>query len=156
MGLVGKVTVAMAPGCLLASALLGLLLWSGQAVGQSAQKPDTLAVCRAKVPKGFSEYKPESPTLLAYRIADGLPRVGRVFALDVFLCGSAAVQNVTLDVRMPAHGHGMNYRPTRTRVGPNVWRFSGLMLHMPGHWLATVRAASAHGSHTYGVSLEAR
>jgi hypothetical protein len=38
---------------------------------------------------------------------------------------------------MPAHGHGMNYRPTMTEIEPGHFRVSGLMLHMPGKWRMT-------------------
>jgi hypothetical protein len=39
---------------------------------------------------------------------------------------------------MPAHGHGMNYRPTATATAPGHYRFTGLMLHMPGRWRLTI------------------
>ena len=40
---------------------------------------------------------------------------------------------------MPAHGHGMNYRPMRQRRRrPGHYKFTGLMLHMPGTWRVTI------------------
>jgi hypothetical protein len=40
---------------------------------------------------------------------------------------------------MPAHGHGMNYRPKAERIGAGHYRFTGLMLHMPGTWRLVFR-----------------
>jgi hypothetical protein len=47
------------------------------------------------------------------------------------------VAAIILDAQMPAHGHGMNYRPTTERLGPGRFRATGLMLHMPGRWRLT-------------------
>ena len=41
--------------------------------------------------------------------------------MDVIACrapGSGAVQTIVVDAQMPAHGHGMNYRPTAAQSGP--------------------------------------
>ena len=43
-------------------------------------------------------------------------------------------ENVAVDAWMPEHRHGMNYRPTVTRLAPGRWRAEGLMFHMPGRW----------------------
>jgi hypothetical protein len=62
------------------------------------------------------------------------------FAVEVVACpapGAPPLTDLRLDARMPAHGHGMNYRPTVTRISPEHLRFEGLMLHMPGHWELT-------------------
>ena len=56
------------------------------------------------------------------------------------------MRDIVIDAHMPAHGHGMNYRPTATRDAPGRFRFTGLMLHMPGTWRLTFdlsRASSA-------------
>jgi hypothetical protein len=47
------------------------------------------------------------------------------------------VEEIAIDADMPAHGHGMNYRPVTTRVYAGHYRFTGLMLHMPGTWRFT-------------------
>lgn len=74
---------------------------------------------------------------LAYRFVPAPPRVGTFLAIDVIACatdGVSSIDDVRLDARMPAHGHGMNYRPSVTRIGPQRVRFEGLLLHMPGRW----------------------
>jgi hypothetical protein len=63
-------------------------------------------------------------------------RVGQHFAIDIEVCAPAAVEAAltAVDAEMPAHRHGMNYRPRIEALGPGRWRASGLMFHMPGHW----------------------
>jgi len=78
---------------------------------------------------------------IAYRLAPDTPKVGQFFTMDVIACrapGNDAVQTLVLDAQMPAHGHGMNYRPTTAQTGPSQFKVSGLMLHMPGRWQLTV------------------
>ena len=48
--------------------------------------------------------------------------------------GSEPVREMAVDATMPAHGHGMNYRPAVAMLGAGRFRFTGLMLHMPGTW----------------------
>ena len=83
---------------------------------------------------------------IAYRWEPAELKVGQFFAVEVIVC-PAPGSNVTIssiDAIMPAHGHGMNYRPRAERVAPDRYRFAGLMLHMPGKWLITF--SIGHGS----------
>lgn len=63
-------------------------------------------------------------------------RISETFALDIALCpGSHAAPALRrVDAEMPAHRHGMNYRPSLTATGPDRWRAEGLLFHMPGLW----------------------
>jgi hypothetical protein len=67
-------------------------------------------------------------------VAEPSIRVSEPFALAITLCGDGAPKLLRLDAGMPAHRHGMNYRPTLSAVGPGVWRAEGMMFHMPGVW----------------------
>lgn len=91
------------------------------------------------VPEGFARLAtPEAE--VAYRWEPGKLEVGRFFAAEVIACrapGPGAVEGIVLDLQMPAHGHGMNYRPTVEQTGPGRFRFTGLMLHMAGTWRLT-------------------
>lgn len=83
---------------------------------------------------------------IAYRWQPDALKVGQFFTMDVMVCrtaGSSAVQAVVVDAQMPAHGHGMNYRPTAIETGPSQFLASGLMLHMPGRWRLTVDLVQA-------------
>lgn len=65
---------------------------------------------------------------------------GRHLALNIVVCprGNASQPlALRVDADMPAHRHGMNYRPTVRPVGDpreGRWRADGLLLHMPGRW----------------------
>ena len=71
---------------------------------------------------------------VAWRVADAAPiGVSEHFALLVRLCPPTA-ELQAVDATMPAHRHGMNYRPTLTALGGGRWRVEGLLFHMPGTW----------------------
>ena len=87
------------------------------------------------------------------------PEVSRHFGLVFAVCGPAGAARpdaVTVDARMPSHGHGMNYRPTVTVLGDGRYRAEGLMLHMPGVWELTfvVREAGTSERITYSLTLK--
>ena len=63
--------------------------------------------------------------------------VGRLFSLDITVCptaGTALPASLRVDADMPAHRHGMNYRPSVTALGNGRFVAEGLMFHMPGRW----------------------
>jgi len=63
--------------------------------------------------------------------------VGQHFALDIAVCppaGASAPTTLKVDADMPAHRHGMNYRPTVNAQGGGRYTADGLMFHMPGRW----------------------
>jgi hypothetical protein len=64
-------------------------------------------------------------------------KVGAHFAVDFAVCPRASVQpptEVRVDANMPAHRHGMNYRPVVTPKSGELFRAEGLLFHMPGRW----------------------
>jgi hypothetical protein len=70
----------------------------------------------------------------AWRVADASAiEVARHFALLVRVCPAEA-QLVAVDATMPAHRHGMNYRPSLQPLGDGRWRVEGLLFHMSGTW----------------------
>ncbi len=79
-----------------------------------------------------------APTVaLSYRFVPDSVTVSQALAIEVIACprqGAAMPENVRVDARMPAHGHGMNYRPKTTQLADGHYRFDGLILHMPGQW----------------------
>ena len=64
------------------------------------------------------------------------PAVGQHFEIEVGACAKKGKppEALTVDAQMPEHRHGMNYRPSVTRLAPGRWRAEGLMFHMPGRW----------------------
>lgn len=55
------------------------------------------------------------------------------FALQVVLCPARA-RLLAVDATMPAHRHGMNYRPSLQALGDGRWQVQGLLWHMAGTW----------------------
>jgi hypothetical protein len=78
---------------------------------------------------------------VAYRWEPAELKVGQFFAAEVVACRAPStdpVREIRIDATMPAHGHGMNYRPAAAPAAPGRYRFTGLMLHMPGTWRVTI------------------
>ena len=44
------------------------------------------------------------------------------------------LEEVTLEVSMPEHEHGMNVEPILTDLGGGLWEASPLKFHMTGNW----------------------
>jgi hypothetical protein len=89
--------------------------------------------------QGFRRLK-SADAEVAYRWEPAELRVGQFFTAEVVACRSAGagpVEQVAIDAIMPAHGHGMNYRPKTERTPAGRHRVTGLMLHMPGTWRIT-------------------
>jgi hypothetical protein len=112
-----------------ARARLALLLVALSATGAGA----------CPVPEGFARLA-TSEAEIAYRWHPERLKVGRFFEAEVIACrapGPGDIREVVVDAQMPAHGHGMSYRPTATELAPGRFRIRGLMLHMPGRWRLT-------------------
>lgn len=78
---------------------------------------------------------------VAYRWDPAELKVGRFFAAEVVACKAPhaePVREIRIDATMPAHSHGMNYRPTAAQTAPGHYKFTGLMLHMAGTWRVTI------------------
>jgi len=74
---------------------------------------------------------------LAWRSLPAPPPVGQPFAIEVTVCpraGAALPDSLAVDAQMPAHRHGMNYRPSIRQEAPGRYRAEGLLFHMPGAW----------------------
>jgi hypothetical protein len=114
------------------------LAWPGLAFVLFAPWP-SLAAC-PDAAQGYARLSGAGAEI-AFRWQPDVLKVGQFFTMDVVACrlpdGSIA-QTIIVDAQMPAHGHGMNYRPTTTESGPSRFQVSGLMLHMPGRWRLTV------------------
>ncbi len=75
--------------------------------------------------------------ILVYRTQPGKIVIGKKFTMDLAICPkdtNSVADGVNLDAQMPAHGHGMNYKPTIKPAGNGRFRADGMMLHMPGRW----------------------
>jgi hypothetical protein len=87
-------------------------------------------------------------------------KVGAPFAIAVRLCSpdSAKIERLVIDARMPAHRHGMNYKPEITLKGEGAYEARGFLFHMPGKWeimLSVTDAASSKPQH-FTLELDVR
>jgi hypothetical protein len=106
-------------------ALLALMLTSGVSLAQE---------CSA--PMRGAEKADSSNYALLFRAQAGKIVIGRHFALDIVVCAKngPAPASLAVDAFMPAHQHGMNYKPVVKALGNGRFEADGLMLHMPGVW----------------------
>jgi hypothetical protein len=74
-------------------------------------------------------------------------RIGELFRLEAGVCpkGATRITGLKVDAIMPAHRHGMNYRPVVTRVSPDRFAATGLMFHMPGQWQFVIGVETPSG-----------
>lgn len=127
------------------AAVLVWILAIGQAAGGHAEAGRGAASC------GFADGRPAAGRLLPegrawlYRFDPAPLQVGRPFAVDLLACTDDPRDLVGLDAVMPAHRHGMNYRPKLRALAPGTWRAEGLLLHMPGDWRFDFRFRGASG-----------
>jgi hypothetical protein len=96
----------------------------------------------------------------ALRLSTNPVKVGAPFAIDVRLCSpdNAWVERLVIDARMPAHRHGMNYKPEITPKGDGACEARGFLFHMPGKWeimLSVTDAANSKPQH-FTLELEVR
>ena len=113
-----------------AARVLGACALAATSFAAGAQAPacdaDAAAALRAQSARHALRFRFEPP-----------PAVGRHFSLWIAVCARgapAAPEAVSVDARMPAHGHGMNYQPSVVVLGEGRYRADGLMFHMPGRW----------------------
>jgi hypothetical protein len=86
--------------------------------------------------------------VVAWRANPSPIAVSRHFALDVVVCpkpGAPPPQSLRVDATMPAHRHGMNYKPAVTALRDGRYRVEGLMFHMPGSWELAFDVVSGSG-----------
>jgi hypothetical protein len=63
--------------------------------------------------------------------------VGEPFSVLLSVCdrnGKPFDGRLRASAEMPAHKHGMNYRPSVTFEGHGKFRLQGFLFHMPGQW----------------------
>lgn len=73
---------------------------------------------------------------ILFRSLPEVPPLNAPFTLELAVCAKdgSAVAVTRVDATMPAHRHGMNYRPSLTSTSSGRFRAEGLLFHMPGRW----------------------
>jgi hypothetical protein len=95
---------------------------------------------------------------LAFRTDPPAIKVGKLFSLQAEVCPQpgTSVTGLKVDAGMPAHKHGMNYRPRVSSTGPGKYTATGLMFHMPGHWQFTFDVETPAGRERIYVDYTAQ
>ncbi len=132
--------------------------WLVAALAPLALSPAQAADCGA-VPGAAGARAESERYTVVYRTVPAAIVVGRAFAIEVNVCakGQAAVPTgLRVDAQMPAHRHGMNYRPTVVAEGDGRFRAEGLLFHMPGRWefIFDLDAPGMHERITQDLLLE--
>lgn len=83
----------------------------------------------------------------------GVIAVGEPFEIEVRACPGTA-DLVAVDATMPAHRHGMNYRPSIATLGPGRWRVHGLLWHMRGSWELALELRVTGGRQTLRQAVD--
>jgi len=71
--------------------------------------------------------------VVAWRAVPHPLPLDRPVVLELRVCGRPA-DALRVDADMPAHRHGMNYRPTVENLGNGRHVARGLLFHMAGRW----------------------
>jgi hypothetical protein len=108
------------------------------------------AQCGALILAPAKQQIESSAIVLVYAPSESPLPVGQHFSLQVQVClkdPAARVMTLQVDADMPAHRHGMNYRPKVERLESGVFHAQGMMFHMPGTWrvMFEVLASDANG-----------
>lgn len=85
------------------------------------------------------------------------PRVDGFLSIDAIVCDTAGnpARLYYVDAIMPAHGHGMNYRPEIEDQGEGHYRITGLLFHMQGGWQLRFDVETAAGAERLTTPVEA-
>ena len=111
------------------------------------------ATCPPAQSDGVAIHKGELTLVWRPMLSDHqAPKAGRIpmakhFSLEVQLCDKYGVSTAQLkkaDATMPAHKHGMNYRPVIKPLGNGRFSVEGFMFHMAGRWELAFEVESAN------------
>ncbi len=132
---------ALARAALLAAALCAppiRALAADPVPSQQALPQSTVPACRLPGAEDTVRRTRVPELEIAWRPVAGAIELGRPFSIEFVLCPrlvpAPPIDRITVDAWMPAHRHGMNYRPTLAGTPPAPLRADGLLFHMPGRW----------------------
>ncbi|PVB62381.1 hypothetical protein DCO57_06375 [Labrenzia sp. 011] len=111
------------------------------------------------VPEGWLALQPvgASDAVVAVQLPSTPLPVGELFDIEVSVCDpqDGNLPLARADAMMPAHRHGMNYRPEIAGHGPNLHTVKGFMFHMPGAWQISIELGAVERQRfVLGVTAE--
>ncbi len=105
-----------------------------------ATTPALSSVCGTPAEWKTLSAEGETAFQAALDLGADLPKVGTPFDLTFKLCSAdnLPVDRLSIDATMPAHKHGMNYRPQMRKIEDGHYEATGFLFHMPGVWQVTL------------------
>ena len=99
-----------------------------------------------------------SPFRVALGTRPARPAVSTPFVVEFEVCASDGrrVERLAIDAAMPAHRHGMNYKPELVALGNGRYEARGFLFHMPGRWEITLSLHDGTASSQLTHVLELR
>lgn len=78
------------------------------------------------------------------------------FDVQIEICSDSGAfpSHIAVDATMPAHKHGMNYKPKVRRITDNQYVVENLLYHMPGVWRLEVTAQGSNQSHRFTSDMK--
>ena len=117
-----------------------------------------LACCPLPLPacelNGAERRELDEGLAVYYRLEPEVPALSEHFSMLFRVCrgqDSARIDSFALDARMPAHNHGMKYRPAVSELDDGMLQVSGLLFHMPGLWQVDVDFVSGERKHRFSI-----
>jgi hypothetical protein len=104
--------------------------------------------------------EPHKPAITAkgyaitFTLSPNSPTVGEPFKMAIQVCdpdNTPYTGPLLVDADMPAHRHGMNYKPSVRETGPGAFLAEGFLLHMPGAWRFRFRLQGEAGPVRFAV-----
>lgn len=85
-------------------------------------------------------------------------RVGEPFTIKACVTDAnkqlLAFDDIRFDATMPAHKHGMNYRPKVIQEQSGLFRIENILLHMPGRWQLAFELIQAANKQTLYIDQQ--
>lgn len=120
----------------------------------------TASAKACSVPDGWTAMQVEGlqSSTIALKLPSTPVKISEPFEIDIFVCADQQPEagNMKLDATMPAHKHGMNYKPEIQQVANNIYRGSGMFFHMPGEWQISVELLSGDKAQRFVLKVPAR
>lgn len=84
--------------------------------------------------------------------------VGKPFVVELSVCSEAgaSIERLTVNATMPAHRHGMNYKPEIVSLGGGRYEGRGFLFHMPGLWEIELTVYAGGKTNRLKLDIEAR
>lgn len=100
----------------------------------------------------------DSGVTAAINLNDVPVQLGEPFSVEVVICsdGNKTIERISVDATMPAHKHGMNYRPKVIQNGDDRYTASGMFFHMRGNWRISVAAHSTDDTALFSLNVPAQ